>query len=69
MNEKHEILFCSCCLKPFNATKCIMGGGFGSKIENVCCPHCKHAHFLTILRNEQKELKKCLTKLKKTLDI
>lgn len=64
-----EILICSACFKPFNATKCIMGGGFSSKIENVYCPHCRHVHYTTVLRNEQTEIKKCLTKLKKTLDI
>lgn len=64
-----EVLICSACFKPFNATKCIMGGGLSSKTENVYCPHCRYVHYIPALRNEQAEIKKCLTKLKKTLDI
>lgn len=64
-----EVLICSACFKPFNATKCVMGGTLNDRAENVCCPHCRHVHYRFLLRSEQAEIKKCLTKLKKTLDI
>lgn len=69
MNIKYEILFCSRCLKPFNAQRSFLCGGFSSRVDTVSCPHCGSTHDLCTLRNEQTEIKKCLTKLKKTLDI
>lgn len=67
--NKYEILFCSRCLKPFNAQNSFLSGGFSSRVDTLSCPHCHCTHNLCILRNEQAELEKCLTKLKKTLDI
>lgn len=52
-----EVLICSACFKPFNATKCVMGGTLSDRAENVYCPHCRHVHYRFLLRSEQAEIK------------
>lgn len=60
-----EILYCDCCLLPFNASSCFAGGTCCSRVDTTVCPHCRQYHNICVLRKEQKKIKDELKKLVK----